>query len=111
MMIFDHLSSGVNWCIALFRITNLSIKESKTRQYEIDQEELSMRSIHRGWCCCTHCYMRHRNEQQLYEQESSDHTSVLEADYDWMFMIITPHDISVSLNPPVAAASPTHPCF
>ena len=65
-----------------------------------------MRSIHRGWCRCTRCYTRHRNEQQLYEQESSDRTSVHEADYDWMYdqMVITPHDPSVSLNPPVLAA-------
>jgi len=54
---------------------------------------------------CTRCYTRHRNEQQLCEQESSDRVSVLEVDYDWMYdqMVITPHDPSVSLNPPVLA--------
>jgi len=101
---FDHLSPCIYRYIALFP-DHESVKQriEESRKYEIDQEELAMRPIHRGWCRCTRCYMQHRNGQQLYEQDSSDRTSVLD---DWMYdqMVITPNDPSVSLNPPVLAS-------
>ena len=69
---FDHPSPGINRYISLFP-DHESVKQriKEARQYEINQEELAMRSIHRGWCRCTRCYTR----QQLDEVRPNGHYS------------------------------------
>ena len=66
-------------------------------------DPVSYRTLHRGWCRCSQCYYRHKEEQLLYESDcTSDHTSVIEPVYVWRDTLKTiKHDPTVSLNPPI----------
>ena len=57
---------------------------------------------HRGWCRCCQCYTRHKEEQLLYESDTtSDYTSVIEPVYVWRDTLDTIiNDSAAPLNPP-----------